>query len=332
MLSTSEIAKAAEIIRDGGLVAFPTETVYGLGADATQDSAVLKIFEAKDRPSDNPLIVHFASLQHVLQYFPGLKDEELSLLEKIKNALTIVLPFNDGCGISKHVCAGGNTIAIRIPKSGIAKKLIKQAGVPIAAPSANISGRPSSTDAEAVYRDLNGRIDALINGKSSDIGIESTVIKVDTNKVVVLRLGGTSISELQKVTTLPVLVSTNVQDTVASPGTRYKHYSPNIPVKVFNKGQQLTTLVHATEETSVYALGMFNVRPWEIELDNSRISVVMVGLGVGAKEIGRNLFRKIRDAEEYLADKPNPIILIEELPQGQKYDAIRERIERMTAE
>ena len=230
------ISQAAEIIRSGGLVAFPTETVYGLGADALNAHAVDKIYAAKGRPSDNPLILHVSNHEqfHSLVYMNDVADK---LAHEFWPApLTLVLPARDIIPLKTR--GGLSTAAVRMPDNPIALALIEASRTPIAAPSANISGRPSPTDFESVYHDMNGRIDMILDGGSTDIGIESTVIDVtNPEKILLLRPGGISIEAIENVINMH-LESPDEQSKKRSPGTRYRHYAPNIPVKVWRHNEK----------------------------------------------------------------------------------------------
>ena len=225
------LIRAGNIIREGGLVAFPTETVYGLGADALNPDAVSRIYMAKGRPSDNPLILH------VERIITACRLVQMNLLaEKLAikfwpGPLTMVLPARP---VIPEITRGGlETAAVRMPDNPIALKLIEYAGTPIAAPSANLSGRPSPTEADSVYSDMNGRIDMIIDGGSTKFGIESTVIDLtNPEHVLLLRPGGMSRevleAELGRELEIP-----DSQSARRSPGTRYRHYAPNIPVKTW---------------------------------------------------------------------------------------------------
>ncbi len=230
------IMQAAEIIRSGGLVAFPTETVYGLGADALNANAVTKIYAAKGRPSDNPLILHVSNHEqvHSLVYMNDIAEK---LIHEFWPApLTLVLPARDVIPLKTR--GGLDTAAIRMPDNPIALALIEASRTPIAAPSANISGRPSPTDFESVYHDMNGRIDMILDGGSTDIGIESTVIDVtNPERILLLRPGGISIESIEAVIDMR-LECPDDNSKKRSPGTRYRHYAPSIPVKVWKHNQK----------------------------------------------------------------------------------------------
>lgn len=228
------IARAARIIKKGGLVAFPTETVYGLGADALNPEAVGKIYEAKGRPSDNPLILHVDCIAQAMRVVHTNTAAEKLMMKFWPGPLTCVLPAKTA--VVPSVTRGGlDTAAVRMPDNVIALALIREAGTPIAAPSANLSGRPSPTDAESVMADMNGRIDMVIDGGSGRVGIESTVIDL-TNplRAVLLRPGGLGREAIEETLGMR-LAAPDETGAKRSPGTRYRHYAPSIPVKVWRR-------------------------------------------------------------------------------------------------
>ena len=229
-----DIQEAAALLRSGELVAFPTETVYGLGADALQDSVVQKIFEAKGRPSDNPLIVHLSSTDQLSRVASSVPAVAQRLIDAFwPGPLTLVLP--KGPQVSALVTAGLDTVAVRIPSDALARKLIELAGVPIAAPSANRSGRPSATTWQAVAEDLDGRIAGIVCGKPTLCGLESTVVDATSPVPRILRPGGVTWEELQQVVpdVQPYLGSVDQAPTREnSPGLKYKHYQPKAKVTI----------------------------------------------------------------------------------------------------
>ena len=226
------IARAGRIIKKGGLVAFPTETVYGLGADALNPEAVRRIYEAKGRPSDNPLILHVDCIAQAMRLVHTNRAAEQLMMKFWPGPLTIVLPAKTD--IVPSVTRGGlETAAVRMPDNVIAQALIREAGTPIAAPSANISGRPSPTDAESVMADMDGRIDMVVDGGSVLVGIESTVIDMtDPQRVLLLRPGGLGREAIEETLGMS-LEAPDKTSAKRSPGTRYRHYAPSVPVKVW---------------------------------------------------------------------------------------------------
>jgi L-threonylcarbamoyladenylate synthase len=231
----AKIRLAAEIIQRGGLVAFPTETVYGLGADALNSEAVLALFEAKKRPLDNPPIVHVADPSEVTRLVVEVPKKAELLMDKFwPGPLTLI--FKHSNLVPKETVACLDTIAIRMPKHKVALELIRQSRCPIAAPSANLAGKPSPTTAQHVYEDLNGRIDAILDGGATNIGVESTVVDLSVDPPMLLRPGGTPFEALKTVfgdLRLHPFVEAEQElplQQIRSPGMKHKHYAPKAEV------------------------------------------------------------------------------------------------------
>lgn len=223
-----ELGEAARVLRQGGTVAFPTETVYGLGGNALDRRAVARIFAAKGRPQDNPLIVHIAQMETLDNIASSVSPEARRLADRFwPGPLTLILPKSDV--IPDEVTAGLKSVAVRMPSHPVACALIQAAGVPIAAPSANISGRPSPTAADHVWRDMAGRIDMLVDGGATDIGLESTVLDMTCWPPVVLRPGGVALEAIRELIpeTRILAGEDNLKLAPRSPGLRHKHYSPS---------------------------------------------------------------------------------------------------------
>ena len=235
------LSEAGAVLRSGGLVAFPTETVYGLGANALAPEAVKKIFQAKGRPSDNPLILHLSRAEQAepLAYLDGRARRLMAAFWP--GPLTLVLRARDA--VPRETRGGLDTAALRMPDHPIASALIEAAGVPVAAPSANLSGRPSPTDAGSVWEDMQGRVDIILDGDdgggSAAVGIESTVIDVSEDMPLLLRPGGLSREVIEDFLKAPLGVPDEGSQR-RSPGTRYRHYAPRIPVQVWRPGEPLT--------------------------------------------------------------------------------------------
>lgn len=240
ILLKSEIKKAADIIKNNGTVIFPTETVYGLGANALNEEAVKKIFVAKGRPSDNPLIVHISKFEDVYDFVLEIPENAKKLAKAYwPGPMTLVMKKKDN--IPNVVSAGLDTVGIRLPENKIARKLIKLSGCPIAAPSANLSGSPSPTAFEHVFSDMNGRVDAIIKGKECNVGVESTVIDVTEEVPVILRPGGITAKMIRKVCG-DVKVAKGVdgianEEKPKSPGMKYKHYAPKCEIILVDKDE-----------------------------------------------------------------------------------------------
>ena len=236
--SEYEIAEAGKMIAEGKLVAFPTETVYGLGANALNEEAVHNIYLAKGRPSDNPLIVHIAEKEDIVPLVKEVTPKAKALIDAFFPApLTIILNKSDKVG--KVVSGGLDTVAVRMPKNEIARKLIKASGCPIAAPSANTSGLPSPTRVKYVIDDMMGKIDGIIDGGDCEFGVESTVITLATDVPTLLRPGAVTKEMIEavigEITVAPAVLEGMKNDEVAaSPGMKYKHYAPKAKVVIVN--------------------------------------------------------------------------------------------------
>lgn len=240
--TTEEIKEAAELIASGGLVAFPTETVYGLGADALNAEAVGKVYAAKGRPSDNPMIVHIAAKEQMLELTEKLTPDMEKLMDSFwPGPMTMIVKRLDL--IPDTTTGGLNTVGIRMPSDETARKLIAFSGCPIAAPSANLSGKPSPTTAEHVIDDLDGRVDAIICGKNCSVGIESTVIDMTEDTPMILRPGIITKEDIEKVLGREILLDptlnkrpdqfNNGEFRPKAPGMKYKHYAPKAQMIIF---------------------------------------------------------------------------------------------------
>jgi len=229
------ISLFATMLADGKTVIFPTETVYGLGANALDEDAATKIYQAKGRPSDNPLLVHVADKEDVYDLVENIDDRAKLLMDKFwPGPLTIV--FKKKAIIPDRTSGGLDTVAIRMPSDQVARDLIRQAGVPIAAPSANISGRPSPTKPEHIIRDMDGRVDGILVGGPCDYGVESTIIDLSEDLAMVLRPGSITLEMLGEVLGRvdldPSLKNKDDNIRAKAPGMKYKHYSPQAQVYI----------------------------------------------------------------------------------------------------
>ena len=230
---TDNPAEAAEFIKRGRLVAFPTETVYGLGANVFDEAAVARIFEAKRRPGDNPLIAHVGDLEQI----PMLAKEITPTARRFIDAffpapLTLVLPKAER--VPLVATAGLDSIGVRMPKNKLAREFLRAAGVPVVAPSANLSGRPSPTVWQAVYEDLAGRIDCILQGAATEIGLESTVLDCTGPRPLVLRAGAVSLEDLRRIVPETEIYQVGENEAVRSPGLRHRHYSPRARVRLIS--------------------------------------------------------------------------------------------------
>ncbi|MBQ8980772.1 MAG: threonylcarbamoyl-AMP synthase [Eubacterium sp.] len=295
LLSTSEqdIEKAGAIIRGGGLVAFPTETVYGLGANALDENAVKSIYAAKGRPSDNPLIVHVAKKEDIAPLVREITPKAQALIDAFFPApLTVILPKAD---IIPNTTSGGlDTVAIRMPQNKTARAVIAASGVPVAAPSANTSGLPSPTKAKYVIDDMNGKIDAVIDGGDCEVGVESTVITLATDVPTILRPGAITKEMIESVIgtveiSPAVLNELGENETAASPGMKYKHYAPKAEI----------VLVDADKETyENFVNSRKNAYALCFDGDDVTIDRVTYGSESDDAEQARELFDALRKLDE----------------------------------
>ncbi len=268
------VLKAGKILNNGGLVAIPTETVYGLAANALDGEAVKKIFVAKGRPQDNPLIVHISKLEQIDQLIKERSEILERLAEKFwPGPLTIINEKSDA--VPDEVTCGLDTVAVRFPSSEIAREIITAAGVPLAAPSANLSGSPSPTCFEHCFADLNGRVDAIVDGPRCEVGVESTVITIVGGRVRLLRPGAVTVEMLQSVVgeveiDNAVLNRIEAGAKVSSPGMKYKHYAPKAKVVMIEATSEAFSefvVRNATEKSAVVcfeedAVDGIKVYPW----------------------------------------------------------------------
>ena len=283
---------AGELIRQGKLVAFPTETVYGLGANAFDESAVLSTFTAKGRPSDNPLIVHIYDKSQVWQIAREVSADAQKIIHQIMPAsITIVLPKR--ANISDAITAGLDTVAIRMPKSLQARKFLQACQVPVTAPSANTSSRPSPTTWQRVSEDMDGKISAILCGEPCQVGIESTVLDLTHDEPLILRPGVVTPEQIEKVLGKPVRVLTNPKEKVNSPGVKYKHYAPKVPMALDLSGD--------TAKLSGYydALVKQGLNPVLLVEDVSAFGTRNVHpIGTTDEQVAQNLFENLRILEQ----------------------------------
>ena len=248
------ISEAAEILKQGGLVAFPTETVYGLGGNGLDKEAAKKIYAAKGRPSDNPLILHVSSIEEVYPLVKALPEKAKKLMEAFwPGPLTLVLPKSDI--VPKESTGGLETVALRSPENALTLDLIRACGFPIAGPSANLSGRPSPTEASHVFEDLGGRIEGILEDGAVGIGVESTIVDLSENCPTLLRPGAITPEDLEellgeKVAIDPTLLGKSMAEgfTPKAPGMKYRHYAPKAEMILFKKKEEEENDLKAGQE------------------------------------------------------------------------------------
>lgn len=300
------IKEAAEVIKNGGVVAFPTETVYGLGANALKEECVKKIFVAKGRPQDNPLIVHVAS-KNIDEYVKNIPDVANELIDKFwPGPLTLILEKRNI--IPMETSANLDTIGIRMPSNKIAMELIKESGVPIAAPSANISGRPSPTNIERCVEDLKGRVDYILGGEISEVGLESTIVDCTVYPPMVLRPGGITLEMLREVDeNIEIdkgLLNNSKEFKPKAPGMKYRHYAPNAKLKII-RGNNKKTIEKINEMVQNYideekSVGILTTKENSSKYPNGK--VVILGEENNLEEIASNLFNALREFNDLGVD------------------------------
>ncbi|MBQ2753502.1 MAG: threonylcarbamoyl-AMP synthase [Firmicutes bacterium] len=302
------LSEAAGIIRKGGLVAFPTETVYGLGADGLNGEACKNIYLAKGRPSDNPLILHISDLKQLEMIVKEIPEKAKVLMENFwPGPLTII--FKKLPCVPDSVTGGLDTVAVRFPSNILANRLIAAAGTPVAAPSANSSGKPSPTRASHVEADLKGRIDMLIDGGSCDVGVESTIVDITGDTPCLLRPGGITVEMLERVIgkidiDSAVIKSLGEDERPKAPGMKYKHYSPNAEV-VLVKGEKAAVV---EKINSFIAENKLNgLIPGVMAAEDTAMlynteHVLSLGKRDDLKEIASNLFDALRSFDDKNVD------------------------------
>lgn len=303
-IDTNIIKEAGEVLKKGGLVAFPTETVYGLGGDALNPDSSKKIYAAKGRPSDNPLIVHISNLKALEKIVKDIPSDALKLADKYwPGPLTMI--FNKNDVVPKETTGGLETVAVRMPSNKIARALIDASGGYIAAPSANLSGRPSPTVAKYVIEDMDGRIDIILDGGESDVGLESTIVDFTEGKPMILRPGYITQKMLEEALSERVewdkaIIDADSKTPPKAPGMKYRHYAPKGELVIVegnkedvikkineltneDKNNNLKTGVIATEETKDY---------YNADLVKS------AGHKDKENEVAHHLFRILREFDE----------------------------------
>jgi len=313
----NKIQIAAARIKKGGLVAFPTETVYGLGADALNPVAVTALFEAKKRPLDNPPIVHVASVKEIDLLVEEVPQKAQLLMKKFwPGPLTLI--FKRSINVPSLTVAGLDTIAIRIPNHRVALALIRQSQRPIAAPSANLAGKPSPTTAQHVYEDLNGRIDAIIDGGATRIGVESTVVDFSVDPPMLLRPGGTPIEELRKcLSNLDLHPFVRAEQElplhqIRSPGMKHRHYAPRAEL-ILVEGTVEAVVGEIKRLSDSYRDKGFKVGILATDQTQANYEyhvVQSLGSRFNLASIAQNLFRLIREVDSLGVD----VIIAEGVP------------------
>ena len=313
------LEEAAEILKRGGLVAFPTETVYGLGADALNPEAIKKIFLAKGRPLDNPIIVHIAELRHLEILTKEIPTIARALMERFwPGPLTLI--FQKSERVPKEVTGGQETLAVRMPRNKVALALIQAFGGPIAAPSANLSGHPSGTTGRHVLQDLGGKVDMILDAGPVEVGVESTVLDISAQPPTVLRPGAVTIEEFKKIIG-EVILGGKGQLLKRSPGTRYRHYSPQAEVILLPKKDKGEIAKLAKQYIEIgKRVGVITRHPYI--LDDPK--VIVRAMPQDLRGYAREMFSALRELDEQGVDQ----IIVEEVEERGIGVAIMDRLRR----
>lgn len=304
-MDASLMDEAANIIKSGGIVAFPTETVYGLGANGLDEEAVKNIYKAKGRPSDNPLILHISEIEQLDPLVEEIPDLAYACMEKFwPGPLTIIFKKS---GIIPNIITGGlDTVAIRMPDHKIASELISKAKVPIAAPSANLSGKPSPTKGNHVVEDMMGKIEMIIDGGNTGVGLESTVLDLSTEIPTILRPGGITLEDLTDVIHNVVQDGsiTNKEEIPKSPGQKYRHYAPNAEMILYTGN--LEKIIKKIKSDAKYLIDegkKVGIMATEETKDNYALGQVFVSGSREKREtIAHNLFDVLRNFDQANVD------------------------------
>lgn len=319
-LDGTTVKKIATILRKGNIVALPTETVYGLAADATNEQAVRKIFQAKGRPSDNPLIVHVATKAQLFELVSDLQPYVEKLIDTFSpGPITYILP--DAGIVAPTVTAGLSTVGIRIPNHPVALAILKEVNRPLAAPSANRSGRPSPTEAKHVEEDLAGKISALVDGGRTSVGIESTVLDCTGPVPIILRPGAVTAQEIRKVVGACKLYKPKEEETPKSPGLKYVHYAPEVPLLLVEK-QKIPSVIKEYEAAEKRIGLLYQTDAFETLSITKRAY-----LGSDEVEGSKRLYRLLRSFSKKEVD-----VLICEYPKNFSDHALNDRLRRAATE
>ncbi|MFC4077336.1 L-threonylcarbamoyladenylate synthase [Salinithrix halophila] len=325
LINDPGIREAAALLREGRLVAFPTETVYGLGADARSEEAVSAIYRAKGRPSDNPLIVHIADLNQLKEWVGKVPPLGQALIRRFwPGPLTLVLRYRRG--LASQVTAGLSTVGVRMPAHPVSLALLRAAGVPVAAPSANQSGKPSPTEADHVWDDLAGRIDGLLDGGPTGVGVESTVVDVTGEVPILLRPGGVTLDRLRKVAGRVDVDPGLEQEGEAprSPGMKYRHYAPQGEMwLVMGEGEALRRRMAELARQASQAGNRVGILTTE---ENQSVYQADKVLSLGSRKdpasVARNLYAALRTCDDARLD----VIYAEAFPMEGVYHSVMNRL------
>ena len=301
-INNEELSICANILKEEGIVVFPTETVYGIGANALSEYAVNKIFGAKGRANDNPLIVHISNIDMIYDLAKEINETEQKLIDAFfPGPFTLILKKKNI--IPNNVTAGLDTVGIRMPSGKIANELISACNLPLAAPSANISGKPSGTKMEDIKEELDGKVDVMVDGGTCDIGIESTVVKVIDEIPVILRPGKITPEDIEKVIGKvkindKIFSKANEGEKVESPGMKYRHYAPNAKCLLVC-GDKKEEIINKNITENTIVIGCENLKE---KINTNKF----ISYGNSLEEISKNIFTILRKVD---LEKPDLIII-----------------------
>lgn len=319
------IQEAADLLTKGELVAFPTETVYGLGANGLDEAAVAKIFLAKGRPQDNPLILHIAKREQLAELVEAIPEKATRLMDAFwPGPLTLI--FRAKPTVAPNVTAGGGTVGIRMPSHPVAQALLEACALPVAAPSANVSGRPSPTDAHTVFEDLSGKVPMILDGGDTQIGLESTVLDITVDPPVILRPGFVTAEDMAPVVGYVKLDPHLVGDTAIpkSPGQKYRHYAPRAKVSLYDSVDQMREERAQAEERGEMAVLLLFME--DAKCDSER--AFSLGSASDLSQMAHLLYRRLREADDACADR----ILVQAVERKGWGFAIMNRLEKAAGE
>lgn len=329
----SQLIEAVELLKSGEIVAIPTETVYGLAANALDQNAVMKIFKAKGRPSDNPLIVHVSDIDMLYKYVDKLNELSLKLIDTFfPGPLTLILKKSEKI---PYITTGGlDTVAIRMPSNEIALNLIKILNKPLAAPSANLSGKPSPTNANDVFEDLQGKIKLILDGGSTEIGLESTVIDIsDIDSIpVILRPGIITKEEIENCLGIAIQQESenkSLNDIIKSPGMKYRHYAPNADLILFNSSEEINYYLANNIEINLSKISLIiDLEQFDKLLLPDSFNDTNLYVYSSTQELAVNLYSKIRELDRLKVDT----ILVQFIPSDSLGRAIYNRLKKSSVQ
>ncbi|MBV9575463.1 MAG: threonylcarbamoyl-AMP synthase [Gammaproteobacteria bacterium] len=318
IITSSQLQQAVKILKQGGLVAFPTETVYGLGADACQEEAITKIFEAKKRPFDHPLIVHIADVSQLSAWAQEVPEMAFKLAQAFwPGPLTLILKKKPT--VLSSLTAGQETVGLRIPAHPVAQALLQAFGGGIAAPSANQFTHVSPTTAQAVVEELGDRVDLILEGGTCEVGVESTILDLSRHQPIILRPGMITASALETALNMPILAAEQAETSVRAPGRHHLHYAPRTKT-ILIKTENITAFL-ATLTAEDYPIALLSYHSFNVALTHP---IHYVKMPSDALSFAHQLYHQLRllDHQQFKS------IVIENVPHGEEWTAIRDRLRK----